>query len=212
MPDAGEADRRLQAGRARVRQAAGRRHRRSGVHPPPAGAVGEAMAKRLTLSTTRRCCGPRAAPRSRCPRSRSCSTATARSYAQSTRDPEALRRLLRRPVAGRRRRSAAQRLRAQHGGRELRSQVRAGAAGAGAGRRQRRVRVCRSRRRTAARSRRRAARRLPRLVAEPAAVGHALAVRTRRRPGRRRIRSSPPRSPATRRSSRSSTASRPSGT
>ena len=45
-------------------------------------------------------------------------------------DPEALRRLLRRPVAGRRRRSAAQRLRAQHGRRQLRPQVRAGAAGA----------------------------------------------------------------------------------
>ena len=92
-------------------------------------------------------------------------------------DPEALRRLLRRPVAGRRRRSAAQRLRAEHDRRELRSQVGAGAARAGAGRRQRRVGAVDpdgERRHGPVGG---TARRLPRLVAEPAAVGRAVAVR-----------------------------------
>ena len=77
QPVAGDADRRLQAGRAHVRRAADRRRRRPGVRPPPGGARRRGHGA-TTHASDARCCGARAAPRSRCRRWRSCSTGTAR--------------------------------------------------------------------------------------------------------------------------------------
>ena len=130
-------------------------------------------------------------------------------YAQGRRIPKRYLVVLRRPVARRRRRSAAQRLRARTPSApnyDLKSALAPLAARA--------VEISvvsglqhpdGERRR---RARRRAARRLPRLVAVAAARRACARPPTRRRPGRRRTRSSPPPSPATRRSSRSSTACR----
>ena len=84
--------------------------------------------------------------------------------------------------------------------------------GAREGRHQRRLGPAHPHRQRRRGAGRRASRRLPRLLAQPAALGRALARQHRRRRGRPRIRSWPTPSPGTPRSSRWSTGSRSAGT